>query len=227
MERGLHIQPNMKWDGRKETPLIITGYSDATYQTCPDTCHGVSGCTTTLLGVAVITRSVMQQTVKLSVTEAELESAISTVQDMCFVKNILESMELTVQLPMILYVDNKAVEDIVNGWTVGGRTRHIANKQAFLREMKERGELRVIYRKGTDMCSDLFTKNLTGTLFNKHIKFYTIDYTPRWENPERESVGSDTMARSLPTTTGTSQDTNNKTINSDKEPVKTKDSPDL
>jgi hypothetical protein len=50
----------------------------------------VTGNTTTLEGVPVVTWSVMQDTVKLSVTEAELDSATSNVQDMLHVKNILK-----------------------------------------------------------------------------------------------------------------------------------------
>jgi hypothetical protein len=54
----------------------------------------------------VITKSVMQDMRKLSVTEAELDSAVTNVQDMLFVRQILESMGLKVKLPMVLLVEN-------------------------------------------------------------------------------------------------------------------------
>jgi len=194
--RGLYINPTVDWDGNKNFVFEIVGYSDAAYATCPDTHHGVSGCTVTFMGVPVITRSSMQKTVKLSVSEAELESAVSTFQDMLFVRNIVESMELSVKYPMVLHVDNKAVEDIVNGWTIGGRTRHISNKQAFLRENKEKGILKVMHEPGTEMRSDLFTKNLPTTTFSKHLPHYVTDDDLAAPNQsERESVGSQVFTR--------------------------------
>ena len=203
-KRGLSINPNIQWDGSKDYEFCIEGYSDAAYNSCPDTSSGVSGCTTTFIGVPVITRSSTQRTAKLSVCEAELDSAVETVQDMLFTRNIVESMELKVKLPMILHTDNKGVEEIVNGWTVGGRTRHIRTKHTFLRELKEQGILRVIHTKGEEMRSDLFTKNLPGHLFDRHIKHYVTDESPikqtigeasAEEHLERESVGGHLFAR--------------------------------
>jgi hypothetical protein len=40
----------------------------------------------------VITKLIMQETMKLSVTEAELDSTITNVQDMLFVRQIIKSM---------------------------------------------------------------------------------------------------------------------------------------
>jgi hypothetical protein len=92
----------------------------------------------------------MQDTVKLSVTEAELDSATSNVQDMLHVKNIMESLGLKVKLPMIL---KQGVRNIVNGWSVGCQTRHAATKQMFLWELKD-------------------TKKLSGPVFCKHTPHY-------------------------------------------------------
>jgi hypothetical protein len=44
---------------------------------------------------------------------------------MMYVKKIIESIGLKVKLPMTLMVDNKGAKDWINGWGVGGRTRHI------------------------------------------------------------------------------------------------------
>ena len=189
-ERGLLIEPNQHWNGRRDDTFTIVGYSDSDYAKCTQTRRSVSGNTTTFNGVPVITRSTMQETVKLSVTEAELESATSNVQDMLFVKETVESLELTVQLPMVLYVDNKGVKDIVDNWSVGGRTRHIATKMMFLRELKEKGIIVVKHQPGEDMRSDMLTKNLPGPIFNKHIEHYITDELIG-EQRLRESVGSE------------------------------------
>ena len=79
-------------------------------------------------------------------------------------------------LPMILEVDNKGAVDFANNWSVAGRTRHIEVKQYYLRELKEAGILKVQWKSGDQMTSDIFTKNLAGPLFEKHgYKFYGED----------------------------------------------------
>ena len=44
---------------------------------------------------------------------------------MLYIKKVLESIGLKVELPMMLYVDNKGAKDLMNNWSVGGRTRHV------------------------------------------------------------------------------------------------------
>jgi hypothetical protein len=172
--RGRMIVPVDRSDGTKEFEFVVSGASDAAYNQCPDTRKFVSGITTEVNGVPVITKSVMQDTRKLSVTEAELDSAVTNVQDMLFVRQIIESMGLKVKLPMILRVDNLGVRELVNNWSVGGRMRHVANKAMYLRELKEWGVLKVLYQAGGDMCSDVFTKNLPKPAFEKHTSHYVV-----------------------------------------------------
>ena len=82
---------------------------------------------------------------------------------------------------MVLEVDNKGANDLINNWSVGGRTRHIEVKQYFLRELKEAGIIVTKWRSGDDMTSDLFTKNLAGPLFEKHgqVFFGKDEYVTR------------------------------------------------
>ena len=47
-------------------------------------------------------------------TKAELYAGVSTAQDMLYVKNVLGSMDLKVQLPMILEMDNQAAVHLAN-----------------------------------------------------------------------------------------------------------------
>jgi hypothetical protein len=88
----------------------------------------------------------MQNIVVLSSTEVELLAATSNAQDMMYVKRILESMRLRVNLPMILDVDNKDAVDLVNTFSGRGRTRHIETRQYYLRELKEMGIISVIWK---------------------------------------------------------------------------------
>ena len=110
--------------------------------------------------------------VKFSVTEAELDSSTTEVQDMLFVMEIVESVGLQVEKPMELHTDNKGVFDILNNWTVGGQTRHIATKCTYLRELKEANIIKFVLVPGETMQADLFTKNLDRETFQQHAAHF-------------------------------------------------------
>ena len=73
---------------------------------------------------------------------------------------------------MILEMDNKGAVDLANGWSIGGRTRHMEVRQNFLRELKEQGLLKVVWIASTENAADLYTKNLPGPTFDKHAKVF-------------------------------------------------------
>ena len=108
--------------------------------------------------------------VVLSTTEAKLYLAVLTAQDMMFVYHVLLGMELQVKLPMILYCDNNGVVQLANNWSVRGKTRHVDIKQNFMQELKANGFLRVEWMSGTDLTSDMYTKNLLRSLFDHYSK---------------------------------------------------------
>ena len=56
----------------------------------------------------------MQSMVKLSATESEIDSMVTMAQDMLYMKDTVESMELEVETPMALWSDNKEVVNIAN-----------------------------------------------------------------------------------------------------------------
>jgi hypothetical protein len=80
-----------------------------------------------------------------------------------------------VQLPTILEVDNKGTVDLVNNYSVGGRTRHVETRQYFLRQLKEENIIKVIWTPGEMNSSDLYTKNLARVDFEKHTKAFVGD----------------------------------------------------
>ena len=77
------------------------------------------------------------------------------------------------ELPMILEIDNKGAVDLANIWIAGGYTRHVDVRQNAIRKFKEEGILLVKWIPSPTDDADLYTKNLTGMDFKKHIKVYT------------------------------------------------------
>ena len=119
-KRGLTLKPDAEWDGSKDFEFTVYGKSDATYASDPDTRKSMSGSEVFLNNAPVCQKSGQQATVALSSAESELMSATSCAQDMLYVMRILESMELKVKKPMILYVYNRGTVDLINNWNVGG-----------------------------------------------------------------------------------------------------------
>ena len=171
-KRGLLLKPKKKWNGDPNYEFEIRGRADANYATDTVNRRSVSGYSTFLEGSPISAKSNGQKSVTLSTAEAELASCTACAQDMLYEMRVLESIGLKVKLPMILENDNKGAVDLINNWSVGGRTRHIEVRQYFLRELKEAGLILTIWVPGDQMSSDIFTKNVERPLFERHAQNY-------------------------------------------------------
>jgi hypothetical protein len=78
-------------------------------------------------------------------------------------------LELEVELPMTLEMDNSGLVDIANSWSVGGRTHHVDVRNYFLQELKDQGLLVIKHIAGEQNDADIFTKNVTSAIFNKQM----------------------------------------------------------
>jgi hypothetical protein len=122
----------------------------------------------------------------LDVMSAELVSGTQCAQDMLFIMRVLESMGLKIKKPMVLEIDNEGAVDLSHNWSVSGRTRHDSIRQSFLRELNEEGIVEVYWIPTEENSSDLFTKNLSGPVFEKHTATYCgVDEYMKSEKPER------------------------------------------
>jgi hypothetical protein len=87
---------------------------------------------------------------------------------MIYQKNMLESIGLKVEFPMVLEMDNRGAINLINSFSVGGHTQHIDAKQCFLQELKEAKILVVKWIPGSEIKADIFTKNLVGPIFKRY-----------------------------------------------------------
>ncbi len=148
----------------------MRGRLDSDYAKDTQTRQSVSGYAVYLEDAPTMHRSATKKTVALLFCKAELNAAVLCAQDMMYQKNTLESIGLKVELPMILEMDNKGAADLLNSFSVGGRTRHIDVKQCFLRELKQAKVLVVKWNPGSENEADIFTKNLDGSLFKGYAE---------------------------------------------------------
>jgi hypothetical protein len=167
--RGLTLAPFGTWNGDPNFLFTIRGFADASNKPYQDTTTSVGGHAVFLQAAPISEKSKVQQSTSLSITEAELTSGTDCAQDMLFAMRVLESIGLKVDKPMILTIDNKGAVDYSNNWSAGGRMRHASIRLGFLRELKSENIVAVEWCQSADMPADLFTKNLAGPQFRKHV----------------------------------------------------------
>ena len=117
-------------------------------------------------------KSVMQRIIALSVTEAELIALVQCIQEMLIVKKILESLGLSVELPMKIQCNNKNVVDLINGHSIGGNTKRIDVRILHVRDNKEKGIISVEWIPTNEIESGMCTKNNCKSPYNKHSQSF-------------------------------------------------------
>jgi hypothetical protein len=171
-DQALVIKPNKKWDG-SHNHKIISGRLDLDYAKEPNNRCSVSGHVVYLEGAPAMFKSSTERTVSLSTAEAETYAGVTCVQDMLYMKNVLELLRFRVKLPMVLEMDNQGAVYLANNWSIGGRTRHIDVQSVFLREMKEASVLVTKWIAGAVNEADIVTKNLDGPVFQQYTRVFT------------------------------------------------------
>ena len=165
-DMGSMIRPNreMRWPGDE---VVIGGRSDGDYASCIETRKSVTGHMVYLEGVPVVVRSVIQKRIVLSVTEAELYAIVSCIQDMLFVNLIMKSINIKVNLPMVVESDNAGAVELVNDWSVSHNSRHNGVRLNFVMELKEAGKLMIGHCEGVDNEAGLCAKNVSSMMYTK------------------------------------------------------------
>ena len=150
--------------------MIIEGKPDSNFTTYSETRKSITGFMVFLEGTIIAVKSRMQKIVALSVTKAEIIALVQCVQEMLYVMKVMGSLELKVQKPMIVEVNNKGAVDLAKEWSIGGGTKHIDVRLMFLRELKEQGTILVKLIPIDENKSDIYTRNTDVKTFNQHVK---------------------------------------------------------
>lgn len=175
--RGWTLKPSRFWDGKDRMfEFKITAKSDSNYATCKDTRKSVTGYVIYLEDALVAVKSGMQRIVALSVTEAELIALVQCLQEMIFIAKMISSMGLRVAYPLKICVDNKGTMDLINGYSIGGGTKHCEVRIAYIRQLREEGKITVEWISTDDNEADIYTKNVTNQVFEKHCKHICCEH---------------------------------------------------
>jgi len=169
-EYGLKIYPT-RLDDEKWT---MTVYTDSDWAGDKDTRKSVSGFIVYLINVPIMWRSRQQRSVTLSSSEAEFVSLSEAAKEIKFVYQIMLSMGLKVNTPIIVRVDNVAAIFMTENISTSQRTRHVDIRYAYVREFVQDGFLKILFVKTENNLSDGFTKNVNAETQEKHGASYIV-----------------------------------------------------
>jgi hypothetical protein len=162
---SLQLKPSL------ENGLVtIRGVSDSEFAGDRETRKSVYGYVAYFCGAPISWKSKSGQSVTLSSTEAEYYASSETSKELLFIQQLCKSLHLKMKLPMIMNVDNTGAIYLANNYSTGPRTKHIDIRTHYVRELIVNELLRIEFIKTDENDADIFTKNLSEDLFDKHSK---------------------------------------------------------
>ena len=137
----------------------IRGICDSAFAPDPETRRSVTGIAIYVMGCLVAWKSRSQRGVTLSTTEAEYVSMSELVQEIMFLKQILEFLKVRVNYPIIVNCDNVGAIFLAENAT-GQRTKHVDIRYHYVREFVDEGVNKIVFVRSEENEADLFTKSL-------------------------------------------------------------------
>ena len=110
------------------------------------------------------------KSVVLSTTEAEYMALSEVVKELKFIVQLLQTMNVEVELPITVHVDNVGAIWLSNNRTTSDRTKHIDISSSFVKEYQEDGKIIMKFVNSEDNEADILTKNTTRVIFQNHQK---------------------------------------------------------
>ena len=145
----------------------LIGYTDSDWAGSIDDMKSTSGYCFNLGSGVFSWGSKKQGSVAQSTAEAEYVAAANAVNQAIWLTRILEDMGAKQQLPVEIFCDNKSAIAMAKNPIYHSRTKHIAIKYHYLREVAAKGEIKLKFCKSEEQMADIFTKALPRDKFQK------------------------------------------------------------
>ncbi|KAK2414511.1 hypothetical protein P8452_13305 [Trifolium repens] len=165
-----------------EEELSVVGYTDASFQTDKDDFRSQSGFVFCLNGGAVSWKSSKQETVADSTTEAEYIAASSAAKEAVWIKKFISELEVVPSIvdPISLYCDNNGAIAQAKEPRSHQRSKHILRRFHLIREIIDRGDVKICKVPTLDNIADPLTKPLAQLKHDGHTRSMGIKIMPDW-----------------------------------------------
>ena len=158
--------------GGLEDELAISGYTDASFQTDRDDFRSQSGYVFCLNGGAISWKSSKQPTVADSTTEVEYIAASDAAKEAVWIRKFVGDLGVipSVADPIELYCDNNGAIAQAKEPRSHQRSKHILRRFHLIREIIDRGDVKISRVSTDDNIADPLTKPLTSSKHDGHVK---------------------------------------------------------
>ena len=100
------------------------------------------------------------KSVVLSPTEAQYMALSEVVKELKFIVQLLQTMNIEVELPITVHVDNVGAIWLSNNRPTSNRTKHIDIRISFVKEYQEDGKIIIKFVKSEENEADILQRTL-------------------------------------------------------------------
>ena len=148
----------------KSKEFRVQGYCDSDFAGDLDKSRSTSGYVFTVGGNAVSWRSCLQSVVALATTEAEYMALSEAVKEAIWIKGLISDMGFN-QEKATVWCDSQSAICLSKNNTFHERTKHVARKYHFIRDIIEDGEVEVSKIHTSRNPADILTKTVPVNKF--------------------------------------------------------------
>jgi hypothetical protein len=145
----------------------IHGFCDSDWAGDIDTRRSTTGYLTFMAGGPIAWQSRLQTTVATSSMEAEYMAAYALIQEICWLRGVLSELGFNTDEPTKVYMDSKSAIDLANNPVHHKRSKHIAIKYHWIRQMVSRHLVKLVHVTSQMQLADMLTKALAEVIFNE------------------------------------------------------------
>ena len=147
---------------------VLKALSDRDFASDKETRISVYGYIIYFCRIPIAWRSEGMKSVVLSTTEGEYTALSEVVKELKLIVQLLQTMNIEVELPITVHVDNVGAIWLSKNRNTGDRTKHIDIRKSFVKEYQEDGKIIIKFVKSEDNDADIFIKNTTKIFFQRH-----------------------------------------------------------
>ena len=153
----------------KGASRFISGYCDADYAGDLISAKSTTGYIILLAGGIISWKSKLQSIIAQSTTEAEYIAINSVIKEAVYIKALLEELGFYNQNKFPIYTDNNGALLLAKNPIFHERTKHIAVRYHYIRDLIIKGIIDLNYIPSKDQKSDGLTKPLDKVKFNNFL----------------------------------------------------------
>jgi len=148
-----------------QVQVEVCAFADADWANNKGDRKSISGWVAKVNGDPVSWSSKKQRVVALSTCEAELYAEAAAIQEVLWLRGLMEELGLHTATGSRIYGDNQSTIAVSQNGVKGERTKHVDVKYHFITETVDQGVVKLQWVPTTQQQADIFTKALAAPVF--------------------------------------------------------------